>query len=127
MRRAWDAVFTAPVDVQRPRAPTLLTLDAPIGAAGMSPAVLAVLERLGVTTLGAALSLSAAQVVWTPGIGTKTRRELRAELDQLAKKATSVAERPNELTCSTGSRRLSFRIRPTARSRRRCLVSARPK
>ena len=46
----------------------------------LSPQVLAVLERLGVATVGAATDLSPAQVTWLPGIGTATRRKLRDEL-----------------------------------------------
>lgn len=89
MRRAWDAVFANPATVTVEPAAVRVTRDTPIGAAGLSPQVLAVLERLSVITAGAAIDVSPAQVTWLPGIGTATRRRLR---DELAGLRTRIAE-----------------------------------
>jgi serine/threonine protein kinase len=98
MRRAWEAVFTQETSVVPERSPEQrISRDTPIGAVGLSPGVLAVLERLGVTTVGGALDLSPAQVVWQPGIGTRTRDRLRRELRDLAERV-STQERSSEPT-----------------------------
>ncbi|HLZ37458.1 MAG TPA: BREX system serine/threonine kinase PglW, partial [Mycobacteriales bacterium] len=84
MRRAWDAVFASPETVVPPdTAVRRITRDTPIGAAGLSPQVLTVLERLGVATVGDAADLSPAKVAWLPGIGSRTRALLSPELDRL--------------------------------------------
>ncbi|MFP5345500.1 MAG: BREX system serine/threonine kinase PglW [Actinomycetes bacterium] len=98
MRRAWDEVFAAPSAGVREERAGPLTRDTPVGAARLSPPVLAVLERLEVTTVGAAGDLSPAQVAWLPGIGSKTRVRLRTELSRLADEVTSATETANELT-----------------------------
>ena len=99
MRRAWDAVFASPATLTPEQPAPRVTRDTPVGAAGLSPQVLAVLERLEITAVGAAIDLSPAQVVWLPGIGTKTRQRLRSELDRLARQvADATAERPSEPT-----------------------------
>jgi serine/threonine protein kinase len=99
MRRAWDAVFAQPSILPSEPEVKRISRDTPVGAAALSPQVLAVLERLGAATVGAATDLSPAQVTWLPGIGTATRRKLREELDKLAaqlKEATK--EQPTEPT-----------------------------
>jgi len=83
MRRAWDEVFRRAETVVPPAAPLRLTRDTPLGAAVLSPQVLTALERLGVTTVGAAADLPLAKVVWLPGIGTRTRTLLVQELGKL--------------------------------------------
>ncbi len=76
MRRAWLTVFAKPATLPGEPAADQVTRDTPIGAARLSPQVMAVLERLGVMTAGAAADLSPAQLTWLPGIGTATRRKL---------------------------------------------------
>ena len=99
MRRAWDAVFAKPALLAAEPAVARITRDTPIGAAALSPQVLAVLERLGVATVGAATDLSPAQVTWLPGIGTATRRKLRDELAKLAAQVSEATkEQPTEPT-----------------------------
>jgi serine/threonine protein kinase len=99
MRRAWDAVFANPATVTVEPTVTRVTRETPIGAAGLSPQVLAALERLSVMTAGAAAGLSPAQVTWLPGIGTATRRRLRDELAGLRMRiAGTTAEPPAEPT-----------------------------
>jgi hypothetical protein len=94
MRRAWANVFARPATLpHEPEVAARVTRDTPVGAAGLSPQVLAVLERLGVTTAGAATDLSPAQVTWLPGIGTGTRRKLH---DELARLATQLSEATKE-------------------------------
>jgi serine/threonine protein kinase len=95
MRRAWDAVFANPATVTVEPAAARVTRDTPIGATGLSPQVLAVLERLSVVTAGMAIDVSPAQVTWLPGIGTATRRRLREELAGLrGRVAETTAEQP---------------------------------
>ena len=99
MRRAWDEVFAKPATLAVEPAVARITRETPVGAAALSPQVLAVLERLGVATVGAATDLSPAQVTWLPGIGTATRQKLRAELDKLAKQVSEATkEQPTEPT-----------------------------
>jgi serine/threonine protein kinase len=99
MRRAWDAVFASPATVTPEQPVQRISRDTAIGVAGFSPQVLAVLERLDATTVGAAIDLSPAQVAWLPGIGSKTRQRLRTELDRLAARvAEATEERPTERT-----------------------------
>ena len=99
MRRAWDAVFAKPATLPAEMAIARITRDTPVGAAALSPQVLAVLERLGAATVGAATDLSPAQVTWLPGIGTATRRKLREELDKLAAQVREATrEQPTEPT-----------------------------
>lgn len=99
LRRAWNTIFTEPADAV-PQPPTQrISRETPIGAAGLSRPVLSVFERLSIDTVGGALDLSPAQVVWLPGIGTKTRQQLRDDLDRLAAQVTSSpTERPTEPT-----------------------------
>ncbi|MET9019903.1 BREX system serine/threonine kinase PglW [Actinopolymorpha sp. NPDC004070] len=100
MQRAWDAVFAKPATVV-PEQPTAqrVSRETPIGAVGLSPQVLAVLERLNAADVGAALDLPPAQLTWLPGIGTKTRERLRKELSDLTDQvAASTQERPTEPT-----------------------------
>ncbi|ETA01105.1 serine/threonine protein kinase [Frankia sp. CcI6] len=99
MRRAWNAILAEPASVVPQPPSARISRDTPIGAAGLSRPVLSVFERLSIDTVGGALDLSPAQVVWLPGIGTKTRQQLRADLDRLAGQVTSSpAERPTEPT-----------------------------
>ena len=99
MRRAWDAVFAQPTTLAAEPVVARITRDTPVGAAPLSPQVLAVLERLGAATVGAATDLSPAQVTWLPGIGTATRLKLREELDKLARQVSeSTKEQPTEPT-----------------------------
>ena len=100
MSRAWDAVFaqSATVAAEEPTTQRV-SRGTPVGAVGLSPQVLAVLERLGVTDVGGAIDLSPAQVTWLPGIGTKTRERLVRELgDLLGRVASSSEERATEPT-----------------------------
>ncbi len=99
MRRAWAAVFAQPATLPKESVPTRIGRDTPVGAVGLSPQVLAVLERLEVTTVGAATDLSPAQVTWLPGIGTGTRRKLRDDLAALsARVSEATKEQPSEPT-----------------------------
>ncbi|WP_322753657.1 BREX system serine/threonine kinase PglW [Frankia sp. Cas3] len=99
MRRGWDIIFAEPAAAVSPAPVQRVGRETPIGAAGLSPQVLAVLERLDIAAVGGAIDLSPAQVVWLPGIGTKTRYRLREELDRLAVRvAESSAQRPNQPT-----------------------------
>jgi serine/threonine protein kinase len=99
MRRAWNAVFANPATVTVEPAALRVTRDTPIGAAGLSPQVLAALERLSIMTAGAASDLSPAQATWLPGIGTTTRRRLRDELAGLRTRiAETTAQPPAEPT-----------------------------
>ena len=99
MRRAWDAVFAQP---HHSGSRTRSRADHPGYASRSSaavPQVLAVLERLGAATVGAATDLSPAQVTWLPGIGTATRLKLREELDKLARQVSEATkEQPTEPT-----------------------------
>ncbi|MGH3219869.1 MAG: BREX system serine/threonine kinase PglW [Streptosporangiaceae bacterium] len=95
MRRAWKAVFAQRAELPAEQtAAARVTPDTPIGAAALSPQVLAVLERLGVATAGAAAALSPAQVTWLPGIGTATRRKLGDELARLAAQVSEATKEP---------------------------------
>jgi serine/threonine protein kinase len=94
MRRAWNAVFAEPAALPAEQATARVTPDTPIGATALSPQVLAVLERLGVETAGAAAALSPAEVTWLPGIGTATRRKLRDELARLAAQISEATKEP---------------------------------
>jgi serine/threonine protein kinase len=94
MRRAWTALFAEPAALPAEQAAVRVTPDTPVGAAGLSPQVLAVLERLGVATAGAAAGLSPAEVTWLPGIGTATRRRLRDELASLAAQLSEATKEP---------------------------------
>ena len=93
MRRAWAEVFARPATLPPEPVPARITRDTPVGATALSPQVLAVLERLGVATTGAATELSPAQITWLPGIGTATRRKL---IDELAGLAAQVSEATKE-------------------------------
>lgn len=55
----------------------------PIAAVGLSNRALNALERRGAQTVGELLRLTMAQITATPGIGTKTRREIGALLREL--------------------------------------------
>jgi hypothetical protein len=95
MRRAWSALFREQQSDSTPGPTAQISRDTPIGAAGLARPVLAALERLAVNNVGDALTLSRAQVVWLPGIGTKTRQQLVDDLERLAERvALSAAERP---------------------------------
>ncbi|ONH21853.1 BREX system serine/threonine kinase PglW [Pseudofrankia asymbiotica] len=99
MRRAWAVLFTEKPAEQTADATARISRETPIGAAGLARPVLAALERLAVNTVGEALALSRAQVVWLPGIGTKTRLQLVEDLARLAEQVTlSSAERPSAPT-----------------------------
>ena len=94
MRRAWKAVFAEPATPTAEPEIVRIGRDTPVGAAGLSPQVLAVLERLGVSTAGAAAALSPAQVTWLPGIGTATRRKLLSELAALDGQINETTKEP---------------------------------
>lgn len=94
MRRAWQAVFAEPATLPAEPEAIRIGRDTPVGAAGLSPQVLAVLERLGVATAGAAAALSQAQVTWLPGIGTSTRKKLLTELAELAAQIADATQEP---------------------------------
>jgi len=63
-----------------------VTRTTPLGDIGLSTRALNALERRGAQHAGDLLPLTMAQITRTPGIGTKTRREIAALLTELRKR-----------------------------------------
>jgi hypothetical protein len=91
MRRAWEKVFASPAAApSQPRAGRL-TPQTPVAAVGLAPQVATALERLGVATAGEAAALPEAKLRWLPGVGSRTRELLLAEVPALATRLAASA------------------------------------
>lgn len=107
MLHTWRGVFTAAEKAEdqrrtngiemEPTDPGAFRLDGvdyitPLAAVGLSNRALNALERRGAQTVGELLRLTMSQITSTPGIGTKTRREIGALLREVRELLPAEAE-----------------------------------